>query len=125
MLFAGLSLKDTLGPSLMEMAQNCFRWICRRQQAKATKWHDRLIMLKNTAYAWRQLIFYLSMLPTEQAQKFLPFAREHLGKQGEHFQQRFGAVLRGLELAFDGVFHEKEDARRFLGWSKDKHWLLD
>lgn len=50
-LFAGLNLPDALRGQLGEMAKQCFRWICRRQQMKVGNWHARLIMLKNTAYA--------------------------------------------------------------------------
>lgn len=128
-LFEGLSLAPVLKDQLMTMAQHAFRWICQRQQDKATKWHAKLIMVKNTAYAWRQMIFYLSMCPPRQAREFLPFAREHLDKQSAEFRQRFLPVLRGLEQAFDGVLQDDESthragARRFLGWSKDRHWLL-
>jgi hypothetical protein len=124
-LFAALSLQETLNNDLLTMAKNCFRWICRRQQAKASKWHARLIMVKNTAYAWRQMIFYLSMVPAHEANTFIPFATDLLGKQSPEFKQRFGPAVRGLELAFTQVLPaDRTDSRLFLGWSKDKHWLL-
>src|SRR5262249_41163031 len=61
-LFLGLELTAALRGKLAEMAQPCFRWICQRQQMKIDKWHAKLTMLKNTAYAWRQMVFFLALL---------------------------------------------------------------
>ena len=66
-LLAGLGLTDAIRFRLGEMARYCFHWICERQQMKIDRWHARLIMVKNTAYAWRQMIFFLSLLPKEEA----------------------------------------------------------
>lgn len=85
-------------------------------------------MLKNTAYAWRQMIFFLALLPTSAVTDFLAWADDHLSKQTEAFRHRFGPALRGLVRAADGMsidqFANESDARCFLGWSKTRHWLL-
>jgi hypothetical protein len=114
---------------LEEMAKECFSWICARHQMKVDKWHARLIMLKNTAYACRQMVFFLALLPEHSVSGFLKWANDHLAKQPEGFRNRFSPVLRGLALAADGCSPNGKpgdgpDARSFLGWSKAKHWLL-
>jgi len=128
-LFLGLELAKVLRGQLGEMAKQCFGWICRRHQMKVDTWHARLVMLKNTAYAWRQMVLFLALLPAKAVDDFLGWADGHLAKQPEEFQNRFRPALRGLVLAADGRSLDSEsakesDARRFLGWSKTRHWLL-
>lgn len=127
-LFLALGLTDTLGRQLLDMAKECFLWICKRQQITIRKNHARLIMVKNTAYAWRQMIFFLSLASDDDRRGFLAWAGEHLNKQSEEFRQRFRPAMIGLELALTGGSIEAgsaSGARRFLGWSKEPHWLLD
>jgi hypothetical protein len=128
-LFKGLGLADALRGHLGDMARKCFQWVCKRQQMKVEKWHARLIMLKNTAYAWRQMVFYLALLPDRGIADFLRWAEGHLDAQPEEFRDRFRPALKGLMLAaggrsLDGDSEGKPGARRFLGWSKARHWLL-
>ena len=126
-LFLALGLTDTLRGQLAEMAKRCFIWICKRQQIKIRKGHARLLMVKNTAYAWRQMIFFLSLTSDGEQRQFLSSAEEHLNKQSDEFQQRFRPAMIGLKLAVAGGSVEADSAtgaRRFLGWSKEPHWLL-
>lgn len=128
-LFAGLALTDALRDQLGEMARQCFTWICRRQQMKTDNGHARLITLKNTAYAWRQMIFFLSLLPPHEVVAFLRWAEEHLGAQAAVFRARFRPALNGLVRAAGGGVLDTADAvssgaRRFLGWTTTRHWLL-
>jgi hypothetical protein len=127
-LFVALDLNAALRGKLPEMAQQCFRWICQRQQMKFDKWHAGLTMLKNTAYAWRQMLFFLSLLPASAVADFLAWADDHLSKQTEAFRNRFGPALCGLALTVDGApldrSAKESGARHFLGWSKTRHWLM-
>lgn len=120
-LFRELQLKTVLDEHLLDMAQSCFVWICERQQINfGGDWHAKYIMVKNTAYAWRQMIFFASMLPPDAVPLFFSFLDEHLGKQRPEFRQRFGPAVEGLKRARDG----RRPDRLFLGWSTEKHWLL-
>jgi hypothetical protein len=128
-LFAGLDLTDALRGQLDEMAKRCFAWVCKRQQVREDKWHARLKMLKNTAYAWRQMVFFLALLPSRDVDGFLRWAEGQLNAQEEDFRKRFEPALRGLVLVADGESLDqhpasRSDARRFLGWSTTRHWLL-
>jgi hypothetical protein len=128
-LCMGLDLVDDLNSQFGTMAKECFRWICQRQQMKIDKWHARLIMLKNTAYAWRQMVFFLALLPGSELTGFCHWAQSLFDEQEEHFRTRFSPALRGLFLTVEGQDLESEAAhrlgvRRFLGWSKEGHWLL-
>lgn len=127
-LYFGTGVADRLQLKLPTMADACFTWICRRLQAKAPHRHGQLIAIKNSAYAWRQMVFYVSLLqPAEQA-AFVDRAFKALKAQPEGFRVRFEAALRGLQLAVAGET-VIEGARRpgahlFLGWTTGPHWLL-
>jgi serine/threonine protein kinase/tetratricopeptide (TPR) repeat protein len=128
-LFAELHLADALREQLADLARHCFRWICQRQQVKVDYWHARLLQMKNTAYAWRQMLFFLALLPQPTVAEFLRWAEEHLNQQPETFRNRFRPALTGLVLASEGYSLDSDaakqaGARRFLGWSKTRHWLL-
>ena len=128
-LFDEFDLKNSLGDRLDELAQRCFAWICQRQQVKADGYHARLIMLKNTAYAWRQMVFFLALLPATRTQDFIFWAKKYLSGQEREFQMRFRPALMGLEFAVDGRSLDdqsviRQGARRFLGWTNTEHWLL-
>ena len=125
-LFSGLDLGNALGSQLNEMARECFEWICRRHQMKIDSWHARLIMLKNTAYAWRQMIFFLS-LPNADVFAFLGWAERYFQDQSEEFRNRFRPALEGLKFVVEGGSLESANnpgVRRFVGWSNTRHWLL-
>ena len=128
-LFGRLDLAGALGEQLAELPRQCFRWICQRQQIKAHDFHTRLIQVKNSAYAWRQMIFFLAFLPQPPVAEFLSWAEEYLSQQPEAFRNRFRPALAGLVLAsqgnsLDSNTAQQAEARRFLGWSKATHWLL-
>jgi hypothetical protein len=128
-LFDALNLGDALQPDLEDLARSCFRWICRRLQQKVDTWKARLHVIKNTAYAWRQMIFFLALLPSDRVETFLSWAMDHLGKQSASFQNRFRPAMEGLVLAARGSAllsgqDERIGARRFLGWTTEHHWLV-
>jgi hypothetical protein len=127
-LFCELELKTLLHPRLNSLAQACFEWICRRQQMRIEHYHGRLIMLKNTAYAWRQMIFYLSMLDESERGSAIERIEAHFVSQPAAFQEKFRPVMIGLRLAAAGRRLPQqnrtiEGARVFLGWTTESHWL--
>jgi hypothetical protein len=48
------------------------------QQVNAANWHARLITVKNTAYAWRQMLFSLSFFENAGVAEFIAWAESHL-----------------------------------------------
>ncbi len=129
-LLSGLGLVDGLRGRFEDLAKRSFEWICARQQVKTPDRHSRLIVLKNTAYSWRQMVFYLALLPSDQIAAFIGWADDHLKKQPNGFQLRFVPALTGLKLAAEGrspddAAARAQGARRFLGWTQGDHWLMD
>jgi hypothetical protein len=129
-LFDALGLTDAIRPRLRELADHCFEWMCRRLQQKTTPWKARLRTVKNAAYSWRQMIFFLSLLPAESVAEFLCWADEYLDRQLPAFERAFRPAVEGLRSAVNGQPVERlrgtaVHSRRFLGWCTEKHWLLD
>ena len=129
-LFVALGLRMTLHDALVGMAKEVFRWSCRRLRMKAEERHSRLIAIKQAAYAWRQMVFFLSLVPASELTDFLDWADSYLAEQGDVFARRFQPALDGLVLASrghvmpaDGV--DESGARRFIGWASQTHWLLE
>jgi hypothetical protein len=113
-----------LRPQLGELVRRCFTWVCRAQQRRIVGWRPRLHMIKNSAYAWRQMVFFLSLLPRSDAAELLLWAEAELELQPAELQARFRPALTGLVRAFDGESPDDPPAaRRFLGWV-DNRWLV-
>ncbi|MBA3460140.1 MAG: hypothetical protein H0T46_09285 [Deltaproteobacteria bacterium] len=110
-LFDALPLREHLGADLRTAADRCFRFVVRRVGLK----HFRL-----AAYAWRQMIFYLSFVDDQAA--FLSAARLRIGRAKPEVQTMFEPIMRGLELAAEGVASNQpafsmSGARLLLAWS--------
>lgn len=129
-LFAIPSIKDQLQESLPQLARQCFRWICGRLQMKVDHWHGRMIMVKNAAYAWRQMMFFLALVKPDAVSDFIQWSYVELDRSSGDLPARLRPVIRGLEMAaagdsLDGYPAEQAGVRRFLGWSVSRHWLLE
>jgi len=125
-VFHKLNLLDLVKTKLPGMIENTFSWICRRQQVPIDNYHAGLIMLKNTAYAWRQMVFYLSLLPHRDQVELLSWMFAHFNKQGIEFRNRFKPVMNGLKAAIAGksITRNDPESLMFLGWTVDRHPLM-
>lgn len=138
-LFKSLPLTQPLSNHLRLMVEQCFQWIHQRQQMKVDDWHARLVAIKNSAYAWRQMIFFLSLLPKAEIDDCLHWMNNYLGEQADDFEYRFRPAMNGLMLSrnlyeedilskdkdwSDSSLARENNAKRFLGWSSAKHWLM-
>lgn len=123
-LFRFLDLREALRPALPEMANQCFRWICARQQLPLTDYHARLIMMKNTAYAWRQMIFFLALVEPAEQRALAGWMVRHLAEQSAEFQSRFRPAFMGLSAAIEGRRISDNGGRRLLGWTLGRHWMM-
>jgi len=81
---------------------------------------ERLRTAKNIAYAWRQMIVYLSLAPAGTTETFLVYAQSFLAEQREPFRTKFAPILAGLESAHRGA----QPQVRLLGWTTGVHPLL-
>ena len=128
-LFFTLELQAQLTPSLAQMCRDCLHWVCRRLQIPQADFHPALIALKQSACAWRQMVFYLSCLPADEAAQFSAAAETYLQRQPAAFRRRFAPIYDGLQVAMQGQTPDKaatDDSttpQMFLGWA-GQLWLL-
>jgi hypothetical protein len=127
----GLGLQEALRGLAPSLVEACLRFVVRRQQQHAPHFKERLQMLKNTAYAWRQALWFLSLCDEgTQWQIFQAFESQVL-TQSLAWVERFAPVVAGLQLALEGGGFDadghgtgRHSAKRFLGWSIGHHWLM-
>jgi hypothetical protein len=123
-----LSLADGLRSGGSELAVEILDWIVRQQNTRFDSWHAQLQMLKNTAYAWRQAVFFLSFVEASSQRDAVESLRSSMESRADEWQSRFHPVVTGLELVVNGAFFDASgrlgDGRRFLGWAVGPHWLL-
>ncbi|WP_343738040.1 hypothetical protein [Achromobacter sp.] len=129
-LVKGAGLDDRLRDQYGRMAMAGFEWICARHQMKIHDWHACVRMTRNTAYAWRQVLFFLSMMPQAEQAATIATMDAHFRAQSRAFRDRFEPVIRGLHVAAGGQRLPQHDAgpqgaRVFRGWFNTRHWLLD
>ena len=133
-LYQALSLENSLSSHLEDMSFRCFAFVCKQLQRDARihhrHRHRRLINVKKSAYAWRQMIFFLSMIPSKQKQKaFLDQLDAYYNDQPKAFRDRFSTAYDGLKRAADIHCHDyvvdpkQVDIQVFTGWSAKGHWF--
>jgi hypothetical protein len=121
-LFDALGFERTL--RLEDLARRTFDWAGAHLPRPGAPWRTSLRAVKNVAYAWRQMVFYLSLLPGDAQARFLAFTDEHLsGRRGAR-ARRLQPALEGLRAAARGETLDGSKARCLLGWTTSKHWLL-
>ncbi|WP_406193130.1 hypothetical protein OH807_02200 [Kitasatospora sp. NBC_01560] len=104
------------------LARRSFATVC-RLTVLAERLPRPLPVVKNAAFAWRQLLFHLSLCPPRAQRAVL---RE---LAGDH-PARLAPALAGLRLVASGGEFGPDGtadggtARRLLGWTTGLHWLL-
>jgi hypothetical protein len=102
-----------------DLALRTFGWIRRRYRRELAAGRPSLSFLKNGAYAFRQLIVYLSYAGDEAAADFLRAAEAAVARDGVA-GVRLRNVLDGLVDAHEG----RTPRVRYLGWVTGDHPLL-
>ena len=125
----GLNLESALREQASQLARAGFDFVLRRQaRCDAKNYRARLIMTKNTAYAWRQALFFMTLCPASEQARIIGHCEARFQGQDRAFRRRFGPAVRGLRhIQAGGCFDasgQGPDCRRFLGWSVGPHWSL-
>ncbi|MFJ3516183.1 hypothetical protein [Streptomyces sp. NPDC090131] len=109
------------------LARDCFDVVCRLVNRMADR--PMLSTIKDTAYAWRQMLFHLSLCEDAERAAVLEWIEADILRRPPLVQARLEPALAGLRLvAAGGSFGadgtgERGRARRLLGWSTDEHWM--
>ena len=86
-----------------------------------------LATIKDAAYAWRQMMFYLSLVDRSEHQAFVAHAVDALGAAPQHVEARLRPAVDGLRHVMAGGTLDQpvgENGRRFQGWVVGRHWML-
>jgi hypothetical protein len=102
-----LELEPEISSEALELAKQCFTWITQQESKPAGDWRAGLHRSKDCAYAFRQMVFYLSMTKPLGVSAFLEWASSVKNANRDR--------LVTLELAHLGA--TVEEANCFLGWA--------
>ncbi|MEU1277457.1 hypothetical protein [Streptomyces sp. NPDC005805] len=117
-------------PGFDDLAVRCFEAVC-RLTGRVHGNPRPLATIKDAAYAWRQLVFHLSLCADEERAQALAGLPERAARHPAHVAARLAPALAGLRLvAAGGAFGpdgtaDGGRARRLLGWTTGRHWLRE
>ncbi|MEV4923340.1 hypothetical protein [Streptomyces roseoverticillatus] len=117
-------------PGWADLARRSFTTVC-RLTARIPHNPRPLPMIKDTAYAWRQMLFHLSLCPADEQAAVLARVGDETARQPDHVAARLAPALAGLRLVAAGGAFDMDGtadggrARRFLGWATERHWMRD
>ncbi|MFJ2744844.1 hypothetical protein ACIO3O_34890 [Streptomyces sp. NPDC087440] len=111
------------------LALRCFTTVCRlTARVQGSPWP--LPTVKDAAYAWRQMLFHLSLCAPAARDRVLAGLSAEAARHPAHVAARLAPALAGLrlvvsggEFAADGTA-DSGRAQRFVGWSTGGHWML-
>ncbi|MGW4277318.1 hypothetical protein ACWEGQ_34395, partial [Streptomyces seoulensis] len=115
-------------PGWADLARRCFVTVC-RLTARVQHNPRPLGTIKDAAYAWRQMVFHLSLCPPEEQRRVVAGLAEETARHPAHVAARLVPALRGLALVAGGGAFGADGtadggrARRLLGWSTGGHWM--
>ncbi|MCL6734584.1 hypothetical protein [Streptomyces neyagawaensis] len=115
-------------PGWADLARRCFVTVC-RLTARVHHNPRPLGTLKDAAYAWRQMLFHLSLCPPGEQRRVIAGLPEETTRHPAHVAARLAPALAGLTLIAEGGAFDADGtadegrARRLLGWSADGHWM--
>ncbi len=85
--------------------------------------------VKDAAYAWRQMLFFLSRASHAEREAFPAYAEDRLASQPGHVRERLVPAYAGLRHVLSGGTFDPErhadSGRPFTGWSVERHWMLE
>jgi hypothetical protein len=115
-------------PGFADLARRCLTTVC-RLTARVQGNPRPLPTIKDAAYAWRQMLFHLSLCPADEQRRFLAGLAEETARHPAHVATRLAPALAGLVLTIEGGTFDADGtadhgrARRFLGWTTTGHWM--
>ncbi len=130
-LVDALGLYERMADLAPLLADRALAWTVHRLRRQPHAGRARLQAVKNSAYAWRQAIYYLSLCEQPVQLQACARLRERLQTAGDDLQARFTPAVDGLAHIIAGGRFDASgrvpypgSGRRFLGWAAGPHWAL-
>ncbi|WP_425245927.1 hypothetical protein [Streptomyces sp. NEAU-NA10] len=105
-----------------DLARRSFDTVC-RLTARVQGNPRPLAVIKDAAYAWRQMLFHLSLCTDQEQTRTLAWLSDELTRRPGHVATRLAPALTGLHQVAEGGSAEDGNGRRLLGWTTGGHWL--
>ncbi|MFE9220097.1 hypothetical protein ACFYN3_27545 [Streptomyces lavendulae] len=115
-------------PGWARLARDCFEAVC-RLLARVEGNPRPMPTIKDAAYAWRQMLFHLSLCEAAEREAALAWMEAEGARRSGHVRTLLAPALAGLRLVADGGSFGADGtadggrARRLLGWSTARHWM--
>ncbi|MFH8802371.1 hypothetical protein ACH4F6_22635 [Streptomyces sp. NPDC017936] len=107
-----------------DLARRSFGTVC-RLTARVQGNPRPLSTIKDTAYAWRQMLFHLSLCTPREQTRTLSWFSDELARHPAHVSARLAPALTGLHQVAEGGSAEAGTGRRLLGWTTRGHWMRE
>ncbi|MFJ4687750.1 hypothetical protein [Streptomyces sp. NPDC088789] len=107
-----------------DLARRAFTTVC-RLTARLEGNPRPLSTIKDTAYAWRQMIYYLSLSTDQDLRSTLTWLTSESHRHAPHVTHRLAPALTGLHQCVKGRGPDEGEGRSLLGWSTNGHWLRE
>ncbi|WP_460067736.1 hypothetical protein [Streptomyces sp. YKOK-I1] len=109
-------------PGWADLARRSFVTVC-RLTARAHGQAFPLATIKDAAYAWRQMVFQLSLCTARERAAVLARLTEEAARHPGRVGARLAPALTGLRQVTEGGHADDGTGRLFLGWVIGGHWL--
>ncbi|WP_340377573.1 hypothetical protein U5640_22530 [Streptomyces sp. SS7] len=112
----------TPAPGWADLARRSFVAVCRL----TGRVHGQvfpLATIKDAAYAWRQMVFQLSLCTARERAATLAWLSEETARHPWPVGARLAPALTGLRQVTEGGHADDGTGRLFLGWTTGGHWL--
>ncbi|MFD5437686.1 hypothetical protein ACFWJ4_36725 [Kitasatospora sp. NPDC127067] len=109
-------------PGWDDLARRAFTTVCRRT-ARVHGNPRPLAAIKDAAYAWRQMVFHLSLCAPEERARTIAGLDAEAARHPAHVAARLAPALTGLRQAAAGGSADEGAGRVLLGWTTGPHWL--
>ncbi|OPC78751.1 hypothetical protein B4N89_31855 [Embleya scabrispora] len=117
-------------PNWADLARRSFTAVCRL--TARTQGNPRpLSTVKDAAYAWRQMVFHLSLCGEAERAEVESWLADETARHPHHVGRRLAPALRGLRAVTAGAHFnargtvDNDTGRRLVGWTTSRHWLLE
>ncbi|MGW2373381.1 hypothetical protein [Kitasatospora sp. NPDC001683] len=109
-------------PGWEDLARRSFTTVC-RTTARIHNNPRPLPTIKDTAYAWRQMVFQLSLCEPAVQARVIAALDDEAARHPSHVTARLAPALTGLRQAAAGRPADAGAGRLLLGWTTGPHWL--